>query len=376
MSRIFILSGARTPLAAWSHGLGGAGQKGGALSRFNPFDLGAEALEAALAHARVISEKVDKVVFGNMYQAGPHACYGARYLAHRAHIPPQTPCLSVGLACGTGLQALITAASEIELGRAGVVAAAGADCPSLLRRDIFVPSFKDISCGRHIAETAHALAQELGISRAEQDRWALISHARARAAQGRGIFKEEIVPIEGVREDDSVLADPRPDFFARAEPLFENGSITRANTHAIVDGGSALLLAGEKEAEGFQEPPLGRYLGGEVTGVPPERMAEASVPAVRRLLSELKLSPEKIDLYEINETFAAQTLIDIRELGIPEEKVNVNGGALALGHPFAGTGLRLVLTLLKELKRRRLRRGVASICVGGGLGVAVAVEAL
>ena len=371
MSDVLILEGARTPFTAWSSGTTGDGRKGGLLKGQDPFDLGAAALKGALAKAGVPPWRVDKVVFGNMYHVGAHACYGARYVGHRAGIPPEVPCLAVNLACGTGLQAVISAAEEIASGRAALVAAVGADCASMVRRDVFVPSFKDLSCGRHIAETAQDLSREHGLSRSDQDRWAALSHDRARAARRRGVFAEEIVPAGEASEDDAILPEPDPGFFERSKPLFEGGSGTHANTHAIVDGGSALLLCAQAPPHGRA---LGRYLGGAVVGIEPGRMAYASVVAIRGLLVRLGLAVSDIDLFEINETFAAQILVDMKELAIPEDRLNCNGGALALGHPFSATGARLVLTLLKELRRRSLKRGIASICVGGGLGVAVAVE--
>lgn len=372
MGDIFILEGARTPFAAWAGGARGDGRKGGALRPFDPFDLGAAALKGALAKSGLNPGEVGKLIFGNMYQVGSHACYGARYVSHRAGLPARTPCLAVNLACGTGLQALISAASEIELGRADIVAAAGADNVSLVRRDVFIPSFTDISCGLPIALAAQNSARGAGLSRQQQDRWALISHQRANSARGRGVFAEEIAAVGDVKADDAALPDPRPEFFAGSKSLFENGDATHANTHAIVDGGAALILASGKAAAGRN--PLGRYLSGIVIGLPAEKMAFASVDAIGRLLKQINLGIGDIDLFEINETFASQMLIDMKELGIPEEKINVNGGALALGHPFAATGLRLALTLLYELRRRNLKRGIASICIGGGLGVAVAVE--
>lgn len=199
------------------------------------------------------------------------------------------------------------------------------------------------------------------------------SHRRAFAARGRGILAEEIAPAAGCSEDDAILADPRPEIFARSKPLIEDSQATAANTHAIVDGGSALLL-GCGKLETLARPPLGRYLGAAVVSLPARKMPLGSVEAIRSLLGQTSLKLSDFDLFEINETFAAQLLVDLKLLGLSGERVNVNGGALALGHPFAGTGARLVLTLLRELGRRDLRRGIASICVGGGLGIAVAVE--
>ncbi|MDE2511564.1 MAG: acetyl-CoA C-acyltransferase [Elusimicrobia bacterium] len=373
MNETLILAGARTPFAAWSHGTTGAGAPGGALKDLDPFDLGAAALTGALARAARKPADLAHVTFGNMYQAGPHGCYGARYVTHRAGCPPETTGVAVNLACGTGLLALKTASDAVARGEAALAAAVGADAPSRLRRDIFVPSFTDISCGLHIAATAATLAVEKGLTREALDAWALRSHVKARESES--LLAAEIVPVAGLTADDAVLAEPTPAAFAGARLLFQDGTtlMTHANVHGIVDGGAALILAAPKAAAGRA---LGRVASCALVGVPPERMAYAAVPAIRKALESARWRVSDVDLWEVNETFAAQALLDAAELGIPEEKINVRGGAIALGHPFGATGLRLVLSLLLELRRRGLRRGCAAISVGGGLGIAVCVEGL
>jgi len=374
MTDVMILGGARTPFAVWAKGERPDGQKGGALAALDPFDLGAAALKGALEKSGVPGDRLERLAFGNCYHVGPHACYGARYVGLRAGLPESLTGVTVNLACGAGLQALLSAADDVADGRARLAAAVGADSSSNVPRNVFVPSFKDVSCGQNIAETAQAVARELGFSRDEQDAWALRSHRRAALARQKGWLAEEIVPTGGASADDAIREQASEEFFAQSKRLYETGDATHGNTHAIVDGGSALVLAAPGQAAGRQV--LGRYVGGAVAGVPPARMAEGSVAAIRKLLAQLKLSAADVDLFEINETFASQMIIGVKELGLDPEKVNVNGGALALGHPFGGTGGRLVLTLLKELKRRGLKRGVASICVGAGLGIAAAVEAV
>jgi acetyl-CoA acetyltransferase family protein len=373
-AEILILSGARTPFTTWSRGINGEKKLGGALSTLDPFDLGAAALKGALNRAIIAPEELDKVIFGHAYHVGPNACYGARYVAHRANVPPNIPSLTVSLLCGTGLAAVITSAHEIAGGHARRIGAGGSDSSSLVPREIFIPSFKDISCGERIGKITQDLAEEYGISRLAQDQWAKRSHEAAVKAQKKGIFDEEIVSTLDIQKDDNILSSPEDDFFSAAKPLFSaSGSVTGANTHGFVDGGSALILSSASSASCV---PLGRYIAGSVVGVNPRQMAYAAVPAVRQCLEFAHLSISDIDLFEIHETFAAQVLINIQELAIPLEKVNVNGGAIALGHPFAGSGCRLILTLLKELKRRDLRFGIAAICAAGGLGTAVLVEAL
>jgi acetyl-CoA C-acetyltransferase len=373
MNDILILAGARTPFATWSFGTTGRGAPGGAFKELDPQDLAAAALKGALSAASLAPRDVGFIAFGNMYQVGPYGCYGARYVGHRAGCPPETTGVAVGLACGTGLLALTTAASAISRGEASVAAAVGADTPSRLRRDIFVPSFTDISCGKHIAKTAEERAGDAKLSRDEMDSWAWRSHARARAAAK--LRAAEIVPVAGLSDDDAILEDASPARFASAKLLFSDGTttMTHANVHGIVDGGAALILAPAKTAKGRA---LGRLVSSALVGVPPERMAYAAVPAVRRALEHARWRASEVDVWEINETFAAQVLLDRAELAVDPERVNPNGGAIALGHPFGATGVRLVHTLLLELRRRSRRRGVAAISVGGGLGIAVCVEAL
>lgn len=373
MNETLILAGARTPFAAWSHGTTGAGAPGGALKDLDPFDLGAAALKGALARAALSPSDLGFVAFGNMYQAGAHGCYGARYVTLRAGCPPEVPGAAVNLACGTGLLALKTAAESIRRGEASITAAVGADAPSRLRRDVFVPSFTDVSCGKHIALTAAERAAEKGLTRADADAWALRSHEKARASAAKRA--EEIVPTAGLSADDAVLENPSAAHFASARLLLDDAVplMTHANVHGVVDGGSALILAAPKAAKGRA---LGRLVSTGLVGVPPEKMAYAAVPAIRAALESARWRLNDVDLWEINETFAAQVLLDAAELGAPLDRVNVNGGAIALGHPFGATGPRLVLALLLELRRRGKRRGVAAISVGGGLGIAACVEAL
>lgn len=374
--RVYVMGGVRTPFATWAGGTTGAGQKGGILKPFDPFDLGAAAIRGALEKTGIAAESLERVVFGNMYHVGPHACYGARYAAHRARVPVQVPCLTVSMSCGTGLYAVSAAAEEAARG-ARLVAVAGADTSSLVRRDVFVPSFRDISCGQFIARTAELMAQGYGFGREAQDAWARRSHERAARARELLLLKGEIIPLGGLSEDDGILENPSEESFAKAEPLFEEGGmVTKANTHGIADGGSALILADEAGVKACPRPPLGRILSSGFAGLEPDRMAFASVPAVENALAAAGLTAGQVDLWELNETFAAQMLIDIKELGLDPEKVNVNGGAIALGHAFGATGPRLVLSLLLELRRRGGRHGAASISIGGGQGIAVVVESL
>ncbi len=371
---VWVLGGARTPFALWAGGKLPDGSSGGAFKSIDPFDLGAAALRGALERSRTRAESLGLVLFSQMYAVGAHACYGARYVAHRAGVPPTVPCLSPAMSCGSGLYALLCACQEIASGSATLAAAGGSENVSMVRRDVLIPSFKDISCDRQIAKTVEDLALEFGIGRAEQDAWALRSHRRAAEARLRGRTAEELVKVAGLSFDDAVLPEADASAFSAAEPTNgEGGMVTAANSHRLVDGAAALILCAAGAAPQGTEP-LGRIRAGAYAATAPHRMAYASVPAVERLLSLAGLRLADIDLFEINETFAAQTLLDLRQLGIAEDRVNVNGGAIAFGHPFAATGCRQVLSLLLELRRRGLKRGVASICIGGGQGIALLLE--
>lgn len=375
MAEVLILSGARTPQATWGRGRRGDGTPGGALKDVNVFDLGADAARAALERAGVPADRVDAVVFGSAYHSHVNNCYGSRYIGLRAGVPESVPCLAVNIGCGTALQAIGTAAQMIKDGDAAVTLAGGSESTSQIGKEVLFPSFNDLAAGAYIGKTVEDLALSKGISRADADAWAIRSHRLAAAARARGVFAEEIAAVGGVAEDDYILKDPAPEHFAKAKASYGGGVVTGANAHGLVDAGAALVLADAKTAATFKNAPLGRFASWSVAGVAPDKMAYASVPAILGALRKAGWKLEDVDLFEVNETFAAQLLIVKKELSIPEEKLNVNGGAVALGHPFGATGARLVLTLLKELKRRKLKKGVAAVCVGGGQGVAAAVEA-
>ena len=367
-----LLAGARTPFCAWSRGRRGDGGRGGALAALDPFELGGAALAGALKRSGLAATDVQRVVWANMYHDGPHACYGARYAAWKAGLGPETFALTLNLACGGGLSAVVEAVQDVETGEAAAILAGGADCASRLTKEVFAPSFTDLSCESPIAATVEPLASEAGLTRADLDAWALESHRRAVAARAR--LAEEVVPAGGATEDDIPQAGLAAAELAGAKAGFPRGLVSARNTHALADGGSAVMLA---EASWAKTRGLKALAGVAATGyaaVAPERMGVASVPAVRAALAKAGWTAESVDLWEINETFAAQLLLDARELGLDLARVNVNGGSIALGHPFAASGGRLLLGLALEMRRRRARRGVAAVCVGGGLGVAVCLE--
>lgn len=387
---ILVLQGARTGMAALN----------GRLSHLTEIRLGAHATRAALERSGVPPRAVDHVVMGNALQTSGNAAYGARHVALQAGLPVTVPALTVNRLCGSGIQAIISSAHQILAGEAQVCLAGGMEsmsqAPHVIRgarkgyrlghgrlEDSLLTALTDTNCGLMMAETAEVLAGEMGISREQCDAYALRSQQAAQAAWEEGRTREEIEPLETERrgekllfaEDDHRRPESTEEGLAALPPAFGKGTlVTAGNASGIVDGAAALVLAASRRAASEGWKALGRLVSWEYAGVEPRIMGIGPVPAIRGALKKAGLALEDIDLFEINEAFAAQYLAVEKELGLPREKVNVNGGAIALGHPLGATGARLVLTLLLEMRRRRARRGVASACIGGGQGIALVVE--
>ncbi len=386
-----IVAGARTPMATYNTHF----------RDVTEIELGTIAARAALERAGVEPARVDHVVFGNVMQSSANALYGARHVGLKAGLPETVPALTVNRLCGSGIQSIVTAAGWIALGEADVVLAGGMEnmtqAPHVIRglrsgirlghaplEDALVSGLLDTHCGFSMSQTAENLAQERGVTREEADRYALRSQQAAEAARRAGRLREEIVPVT-VREKGREVAitednHPRPDTtleaLAKLPPAFGGkGYVTAGNASGIVDGAAAVVLASPSAARSLRAAPLGRVVAHAAVGVPPRLMGIGPVPAIRVALRRGGLSLRDIDLLEINEAFAAQYLAVEKELGFERERVNVNGGAVALGHPLGATGTRLVLTLLLELRRRGGRYGIASACIGGGQGIALVVEA-
>ena len=386
-----IVAGARTPMAEYNTHF----------KDLTEVELGAIAAREALARSGAGAGQVDHVIFGNAMQTSGNAMYGARHVGLKAGLPETVPALTVNRLCGSGIQSIVTAASLLQLQEADIVLAGGMEnmtqAPHVVRglrsglrmgnaqlEDLLLVGLMDAHCGCSMAETAENLAVERGISREDADRYALRSQQAAEAAYRAGRFKEEIVPVT-VRErgKEIVLTDDthrRPDTtlegLAKLPSAFKGrGFVTAGNASGIVDGGAAVVLATPAAARELKREPLGRLITYAAIGVPPRLMGIGPVPSIRMALERAGLSLAEIDLFEINEAFAAQYLAVEKELRLDRDRVNVNGGAIALGHPLGATGTRLVLTLLLELRRRRGRFGVASACIGGGQGIAVVVEA-
>jgi len=390
MTDIFILGGARTPMAEYN----------GKLKDVSAIELGAIAARAAMERTGVPPAIVDHVVFGNVLQTSADAVYGARHVGLKAGLPIEVPALTVNRLCGSGIQAAISGGQMIQLGEADVVLTGGMEnmsqAPHVIRglrnglrlgqgqlEDTLWSALLDTHCGCTMAVTAENCAAKYGVSREEQDRYAIRSQQLAQAAWKAGRFNDEVVPVEiasrkgteRFAQDDHMRADSTLEGLAKLPAAFsKSGCVTAGNASGIVDGGAALLLASDKGVKSHGLKPLARLTHWATVGVDPALMGMGPAPATRLVLQRAGLSLKDLDLIEVNEAFAAQYLSVEKDLGLDRDRVNVNGGAIALGHPLGMTGTRLLLTLTLELRRRSLKRGLATACIGGGQGIAAIVE--
>ena len=390
---IAIVSGARTPFCRYC----------GKIKDYTAQELGAIAGKAAIERAAVDPAEFDHVVFGNAQQTTGDALYGARHVGLRAGIPIETPALTVNRLCGSGMQSIVSAAQMIQTDEAKMVLAGGMEAMSqapfsIRGRDGFtlVPGGKledsllvallDSYCGLQMANTAELYAEQQGITRQAQDELALRSQQLADAAYKAGRIQEELIPVplrnskgevtgEMLTEDDHRRPQTTMEGLAKLRASFgKNGTVTAGNASGIVDGGAAVVVMSLAEAQKRNLKPLGRIVNWGIAGVEPKLMGRGPVPATKAALQRAGMTIDSIDLIEVNEAFAAQYLAVEKELGLDREKVNVNGGAIALGHPLGATGTRLVITLLYELRRRKKKYGLATACIGGGQGIAMVVE--
>ena len=387
---IFIVGGARTPMADYT----------GRLKDLSAIELGAIAARAALERTGVQPASVDHVVFGNVLQTSADAVYGARHVGLKAGLPVEVPALTVNRLCGSGIQAAISGGQMIRLHEADIVLTGGMEsmsqAPHVIRglrnglrlgqgelEDSLWSALLDTHCGCTMAATAENCASTYEISREEQDRYAIRSQQLAEAAWKAGRFDDEVVPVEvkarkGVElfaRDDHMRPDSTLEGLAKLPPAFsKTGCVTAGNASGIVDGGAALVLASAAGVKRYGLEPLARLTEWATVGVEPVLMGMGPVPATRKVLQKAGLTLKDVDLIEVNEAFAAQYLSVEKELGLDRDRVNVNGGAIALGHPLGMTGTRLLLTLVLELRRRGLQRGLATACIGGGQGIAAIVE--
>ena len=387
---VFILGGKRTPM----------GQYVGALKDISAIDLGAIAARGALAATEVSPEEIDHTVIGNALQTSGDAIYGARHVALKAGVPFDRPALTVNRLCGSGIQSIISGAQMIQLGEARTALVGGIEsmsqAPHVIRgarsgfslgdgklEDSLMVALLDTYCNTPMAGTAENLARKFEISREEQDAYALRSQQEAKRARDACFFSEEIVPVEvksrkgsfNFEQDDHLRPETTLEGLAKLRPAFaKDGFVTAGNASGIVDGAAALVIAGAKFVKENNRKPLGRIVSWAYAGVEPEIMGIGPVPASKKALENAGLKLSDMDLVEVNEAFAAQYLAVEKELGLDRSKTNVNGGAIALGHPLGATGTRLVLTVLHELHRRRGRYALATACIGGGQGIAMIVE--
>lgn len=392
---VLFLAGART----------GFGAFGGALKDFSATQLGVIASRAALERAHVTPDQVDHVIFGNALQTSADAIYLARHIALKAGCPVETPAVTVNRLCGSGFEAIVQGAQQILLGESRVVLAGGTEsmsqAPHVVRgarwglrlgpaaplEDSLWEALRDTECGLSMAETAENLATRYGLSRAEVDAVALSSQQRARDAWAGGAYADEIAPVpllnrktkqaEPWAADEHMRPETTAEGLAKLAPYFKkDGVVTAGNASGICDGAAAVVLADAAIARAQGLTPIGRLVAWGVTGVEPAVMGIGPAPAARKALDKAGMTLEQMDLIEVNEAFAAQYLAVERELKLDRDRTNVDGGAIAIGHPLAASGARLTLHLLHALRRRGKRYGLASACIGGGQGQAVIVEAL
>jgi acetyl-CoA C-acetyltransferase len=399
MKPVFLAGAVRTPI----------GRFGGSLKDWTAADLGVAVAQETLRRARVRPDQIDDSIWGCARQAGggPNV---ARQITFRAGVPDRVPAFTVNQACGSGLRAIILAAEKIMLGRAEIVLAGGTESMSRvpyfaegarwgarmshvdLVDGMYRDGFNDPLSKMVMGETAEELAKRYEIARDEQDEYALRSQQRAAAASAAGNFKAETVPLElkatkrgsgpTVREgsniftaDEHVRADTTIESLRKLAPVFsKDGTVTAGNSSGITDGAAAVMVMSEGALKESGAEPLARIVDYEIVGVPPEIMGIGPVPATRAILERQQLTLDEIDLVELNEAFAAQVIACDRDLKFDHERLNVNGGSIALGHPIGCTGVRITATLLHEMKRRGARRGLATLCISGGMGIAMLLE--
>ena len=380
MNRAVILSGVRTPI----------GRKGGVLAGVRPDDLAALVIGEAVRRARVRPEEIEDVYFGAANQAGEDNRNVARMAVLLAGLPESIGGVTLNRLCASGLSAVVSACHAIAAGDGDLFVAGGVE--SMTRAPLVTakpeqgdgtvydttlgwrfpnPKLQEMFPLESMGETGENVADRWSVPREEQDAFALRSHQRWAAAAESGRLDDELVSVDGVVRDEHPRPDTSAEKLAALKPAFrDNGTVTAGNSSGINDGAAALVVASEEKARDLGIEPLGAFVGSAVAGVDPRVMGIGPVPAVRKLLERTGVGIEEIDLVELNEAFASQSLVVIREFGLDEEKVNVNGGAIALGHPLGMSGARLVVSLLHELRRRDGRYGLATLCVGVGQGQA------
>ncbi|GCF95939.1 hypothetical protein NRIC_38300 [Enterococcus florum] len=385
MKEVVILSAVRTPITKYK----------GALATVSAVDLGAIAVKGALEKSGVAAESVDQVILGNVLQAG-NGQNVARQSAIKAGLSYEVSAMTINEVCGSGLKSIILAMQQIQLGEAEVVVAGGTEnmsqAPKLAQYDFATEEWKapvpsmiydgltDAFSGKHMGLTAEKVAKQYQISREAQDQFAYDSQMKAAKAREAGKFSEEILPVslaDGrvVAEDEGIRPQTTLEKLTELAPAFQDdGVVTAGNASTLNDGASAVVLTSRSYAESHDLPYLAVIEGYSEVGIDPSIMGVAPIKAIHTLLDKQRLSREDIDLFEINEAFAAASVAVKEDLELPEDKLNIYGGAIALGHPIGASGARIVTTLLSELYQEDKQRGIASLCVGGGIGIALLIK--
>jgi acetyl-CoA C-acetyltransferase/acetyl-CoA acyltransferase 2 len=381
--KIYLVQGKRTPF----------GKFGGSLKDITPVDLAVHAAKALLEETKIKPEQIDHVILGNVVPASTDTMYGGRHLALKLGCPEHVPGIVINRLCGSGIQAIMDAGRLIELGEAECVIAAGTENMSMIPHlvygsrfgtkygslktvDMLLDALTDQYNQTPMGITAENLAEIYKISRDKTDNYSMQSHQRASKAYKENLLSGEIAPVTVkngiVTEDEHMRGDVSIEEMKKLRPSFKkDGVVTPASASGIVDGAAAVIIASEDFCKKNNLTPLAEIVAGSVVGVDPKIMGIGPSPAIKNLLEFKKLSIDQIDLFEINEAFAAQTLACSLDLVIPEDKLNIWGGAIALGHPLGASGVRIALTLARQLKHKSKKLGIASACIGGGQGIAI-----
>ena len=405
MEDVVIVGGARTPFCEWQGGKRGDGKPGGLLKDVSALKLGQIAIKGALEKTNTSPDDIDHVVMGYALQTCDQAIFGARHAGLGAGIPQEVPMLTLSRICGSGVQSIVTAAQMIMLDEAETVVAGGMEnlsqAPHVLRgmrdtyklarppkegvvlekdmEDYLFTNLLDGMCGSFMAQTSDEICKRKGVTREETDEFAALSHTRTNNSIQNGIWEQEIVDVEGVgfKDEDHVVPGCTKESLSELRTAFGPESlVTAGNASGVVDGAAAVIVKSASRAKKDGNSPLAKIVSWGIVGLEPAIMAYGPVPSSKLALEKAGLTIEDIDRWEINEAFAGQAVACIKDLGLDISKVNVNGGAVGLGHPLAATGTRLVLTLAYELKRSGGKYGVATACIGGGQGIAMVIESI
>ena len=406
---VVVIGGARTPFCEWLGGKRGDGEAGGRLADVTAEQLGSIAIRGALEKTGTSPESVDHLVMGHALQTSDQAIFGARHAGLNAGIPQEVPMLTLNRLCGSGIQSIISASQMIMLDEADTVVAGGMEnlsqAPHVLRgmrstyklgrppregdelpkdmEDYLFTNLLDTTCDSFMAQTSDEICRRVGVTREEADAFAAISHSRTENSVDNGVWSDEIVDVETpnglvtANEEDHFVRGTSDESLASLRTHFGPTSlVTAGNASGVVDGAAAVVLKSASQAASDGDTPLARIVNWGIVGLEPAIMAYGPVPASKLALERAGMSVEEIDLWEINEAFAGQAVACMKELGISSDIVNINGGAVGLGHPLAATGSRLTLTLAHTLKREGKKFGIATACIGGGQGIAIILESL